>query len=110
MNSAEMLLAAPEFWVLVMACVIMLMDLFIREERRGIIHMLAMLTLVFAGIITMRHDYLAEGLSAITAFNGAFIRDPMGDVLKVFSFVTMGLIFTYAKYYLRSFGRRRGVA
>jgi len=104
MNSAQMLLAAPEFLVLVMACVIMLADLFIREERRGIIHMLAMLTLVFAGIITLRHDYLVEGVRAVTAFKGAFIRDPMGDVLKVFSFVTMGLIFTYAKYYLRSFG------
>lgn len=103
MNSAQMLLAAPEFWVLIMACVIMLADLFIREERRGIIHMLAMLTLVFAGIITLRHTYLVDGVRAVTAFKGAFIRDPMGDVLKVFSFVTMALIFTYAKYYLRSF-------
>ena len=104
MNSAQMLLAAPEFWVLVMACVIMLADLFIGEQRRGIIHMLAMLTLVFAGIITLRHDYLVEGVTAVAAFKGAFIRDPMGDTLKVFSFVLMGLIFTYAKYYLRSFG------
>ena len=52
MNSAQMLLAAPEFWVLVMACVIMIVDLFLREERRGIIHMLAMLTVIFAAIIT----------------------------------------------------------
>ena len=37
MNGAQMLLAAPELWVLVMACVIMLVDLFLREERRGII-------------------------------------------------------------------------
>ncbi len=27
----------------------------------------------------------------------------MGDVLKVFSFVIMGLIFIYSKFYLRSF-------
>ena len=45
MNGAQMLLAAPELWVLVMACVIMLVDLFLHEERRGIIHMLAILTL-----------------------------------------------------------------
>lgn len=104
MNSAQMLLAAPEFWVLIMACVVMVADLFISEERRGIIHMLAMLTLVFAGIITLRHDYLVEGTRAVTAFNGAFIRDSMGDILKVFSFVMFGLIFTFAKHYLRSFG------
>ena len=52
MNGAQMLLAAPEFWVLVMACVIMIVDLFLSEERRGIIHMLAMLTVIFAAIIT----------------------------------------------------------
>ncbi|MGB5488673.1 MAG: NADH-quinone oxidoreductase subunit NuoN, partial [Lysobacterales bacterium] len=103
MNGAKMLLAAPELWVLVMACVIMIVDLFIREERRGIIHMLAMLTVVFAAIITMRADYLVDGVQSMTAFKGSFIRDPMGDVLKVFSFVIMGLIFTYSKFYLRSF-------
>ncbi len=107
MNGAQMLLAAPEFWVLVMACVIMLVDLFLREERRGIIHMLAILTLVFAGIITLRGDYLADGILTVTAFNGAFVRDSMGDVLKMFSFVTLALIFTYSKFYLRSFNMFR---
>jgi NADH-quinone oxidoreductase subunit N len=107
MNGAQMLLAAPEFWVLVMACVIMLVDLFLSEERRGIIHMLAMLTLVFAGIITMRGDYLVNGMTTATAFQDAFVRDSMGDVLKVFSFVTLALIFTYSKFYLRSFNMFR---
>jgi len=103
MNGAQMLLAAPEFWVLVMACVIMIVDLFLREERRGIIHMLAMLTVIFAAIITLRADYLVDGVQSVTAFKDSFIRDPMGDVLKVFSFLIMGLIFTYSKFYLRSF-------
>ena len=103
MNGAKMLLAAPEFLVLVMACVIMVVDVFLREERRGIIHMLAMLTVIFAAIITMRGDYLIDGVQSVTAFKDSFIRDQMGDVLKVFSFVIMGLIFTYSKFYLRSF-------
>jgi len=103
MNGAQMLLAAPEFWVLVMACVIMIVDLFVREERRAIIHMLAMLTVIFAGIITLRGGYAVDGVQSVTIFKGSFIRDPMGDVLKVFSFVLMGLIFTYSKFYLRTF-------
>jgi NADH-quinone oxidoreductase subunit N len=108
MNGAQMLLAAPEFWVLVMTCVIMIVDLFLTEQRRGIIHMLAIATIVFAAIITLRGDYLAEGVLSVTAFKGSFIRDPMGDVLKIFSFVMMGLIFTYAKFYLRTFKLFRG--
>jgi len=103
MYGAQMLLAAPEFWVLAMACVIMIVDLFLREERRGIIHMLAMLTVIFAAIITLRGDYLVDGATSVTAFSDSFIRDPLGDVLKVFSFVIMGLIFTYSKFYLRGF-------
>lgn len=103
MNGAEMLLAAPEFWVLVMVCVIMMVDICLKQERRGIIHLLAILTLIFAGIITLRHDYMVDGITTVTAFNGAFIRDSMGDILKVASFFTLGLIFTYSKFYLRSF-------
>lgn len=108
MNGAQMLLAAPEFWVLVMACVIMVVDLFLREERRGIIHMLAMVTVIFAAIITLRGGTVVNGVQAATAFNHSFIRDLMGDVLKVFSFVIMGLIFIYSKFYLRSFKMFRG--
>ena len=103
MNEMNMLLAAPELWVLVMACVILIVDLFLREERRGIIHMLAMITLVFAAIITMRADYASEGVNSAVAFGGSFIRDSMGDVLKLFSFAVMGIVFVYAKFCLRQF-------
>ena len=107
MNSAQLILVAPEFWLLVMACAVMIVDLFVDEKRRGIIHMLAMLTLIFAVIITLRGDYLAAGMQSVTAFNDSFIRDPMGDALKVTSFIIMGLVFTYSKLYLRNFNMFR---
>ena len=103
MNTSNMLLAAPEFWVLTMACVILIADLFIVEERRGIIHMMAMVTLVFAAIITLRGDYLSAGLRSATTFNGSFIRDPMGDVLKLFSYFVLGMVYIYSKFCLRQF-------
>jgi NADH-quinone oxidoreductase subunit N len=98
-----MLLAAPEFWVLTMACIILIVDLFISEERRGIIHMLAMITLVFAAIIIARGDYGSAAQQSATAFNGSFIRDSMGDVLKLFSLFILGLVYIYAKFCLRQF-------
>ncbi len=99
-----MLLAAPEFLILILACVVMCVDLFLDESRRGIIHMLAMLALMFAAIITLRGDYHASGAWAVTAFNDSFIRDPMSDVLKLFCYATMALVYTYSKHYLRTFG------
>jgi NADH-quinone oxidoreductase subunit N len=98
-----MLLAAPELLVLVMACVILVVDLFLREERRGIIHMLALITLVFAAIITQRDDYLADGARSALAFSGSFIRDEMGDVLKLFSYIVLAMVYVYAKHCLREF-------
>ena len=107
MKAAQLLLAAPEIWVVAMAGVIAIVDLFLREERRGIIHLLAMLTVIFAAIITFRGGFLLDGVPAANAFSDNFIRDPMGDVLKVFSFVLMGMIFIYSKYHLRNFNMFR---
>ncbi|HLF29922.1 MAG TPA: NADH-quinone oxidoreductase subunit NuoN [Xanthomonadales bacterium] len=103
MNMSSVVLAVPEIWVFSMACIILLVDLFLREERRGIIHLLAMVTVIFAAIITLRADYVDQGLRLATAFNGSYLRDPMGDVLKLFTFVVLGFVFIYAKYYLRQF-------
>ena len=103
MTRMDLLLIAPELWVLAMTCVILFVDLFIKEERRGIIHLLGMVTLIFAAIITLRFDYrMGESTSAL-AFSGAFIRDQMGDMLKLFSYVVLAMVFIYAKFCLRQF-------
>jgi len=49
MTIAELQLALPEIFVLSMACVVLIADLFISDERRGLTHLLALLTLVFRG-------------------------------------------------------------
>ncbi len=107
MNVSNILLAAPEIWVFTMACVILLVDLFLREERRGIIQLLAMATVIFAGFITVRAEYVHDGSFIATAFNGSFLRDPMGDVLKLFTYFIVALVFVYAKSYLRQFNMFR---
>jgi NADH-quinone oxidoreductase subunit N len=107
METMNFLLAASEIWVLGMACFILVVDLFLRPERKGIIHMLAMLTLIFAAIITLRGDYGSNGQLTAVAFNGDFIRDPMGDLLKLFSYLVLAFVFVYAKFFLRQFNMFR---
>ena len=107
MNVPNILLAAPEIWVLTMACVILVVDLFLLEKQRGIIPLLAMVTVVFAAFITLRTEYAHDGTFIATAFNGSFLRDPMGDILKLFTFFIVALVFTYAKSYLRQFNMFR---
>jgi len=101
MTRMDFLLIAPELWILTMTCVILVVDLFIKEERRGIVHLLGMVTLVFAAIITLRSDYGTDG--AAFAFGDSFVRDQMGDMLKLFSYFVLAIVFVYAKFCLRQF-------
>jgi NADH-quinone oxidoreductase subunit N len=80
--------------------------LFISDERRGLTHLLALLTLVFATILTLRVMLPAGEVEY--AFSGTFIRDRFGDVLKVFSYIILAGVFVYAKHYLRRFGLFKG--
>ena len=102
MTRMDFLIIAPELWVLTMTCVILMVDLFLKEERRGIVHLLGMVTLVFAAIITLRVDDSMSGGAAL-AFNGSFVRDQMGDMLKLFSYFVLAMVFIYAKFCLRQF-------
>jgi NADH-quinone oxidoreductase subunit N len=99
----DLLLIAPELWVVTMTCVILIADLYLKDERKAIIHLLAMVTLVFAAIITLRIDYGPDRSVAALAFNGAFVRDQMGDMLKLFSYFVLAMVFIYAKFCLRQF-------
>ncbi len=106
MTISELQLALPEIFVLSMACVVLLADLFISDERRGLTHMLALVTLVFATILTLR--LMLPSGEVEYAFADTFIRDRFGDVLKVFSYIILAGVFVYAKHYLRRFNLFKG--
>lgn len=106
MTISELQLALPEIFVLGMTCVVLLADLFISDERRGLTHALAMATLVFAGILSLG-SMMAPG-DIEEAFAGTFVRDRFGDILKVFSYLIFLGVFVYAKHYLRQFHLFKG--
>ena len=106
MTLTELQLALPEIFVLTAACVILLADLFISDERRGLTHMLALIALVFAMILTLR-GMMPPGEMAF-AFSDSFVRDRFGDILKVFSYLILAGVFVYSKHYLRAFGLFKG--
>ena len=106
MSLSELQLALPEMFVAGMACVVLVADLFVTERRRGLTHTLALLGLVFAGIVTFR-VMMPAGESAL-AFSGTFLRDRFGDVMKLFSYLVLAGVFVYAKHFLRSAGLYRG--
>jgi len=96
--ASEFMMILPEIFVLSMACLILVLDLFLSDSERNISYWLTQLTLVFAAVITLS---INKGETQLLFF-GTFISDPMGAVLKVFIYLVVGLAFLYSRYYLRA--------
>ena len=96
--------ALPEIFVFSMACVILIVDLFLTERRRVVSYALTQLTLVGAAALTL------NGFSTTSSytFNQMFVADPLADVLKLAIYVLAFFAFAYSRTYLRDRGMYRG--
>jgi NADH-quinone oxidoreductase subunit N len=87
----------PEIFLLTMACVVLVVDVYIDDERRNLSYSLSQLTLlVTAGLIT-----LAQADQRALAFNDMFVQDALGDTLKLFILAITFVVFVYSREYLR---------
>jgi NADH-quinone oxidoreductase subunit N len=96
--------AAAEVFVLTAVCVILLIDVFLTDRWRWITYGLSLAALAGAAYVTVR--YGVDG--PVKAFDGMFIADPMGDVLKLFSYGTVAVAFLYSREYLQRRGLFKG--
>ncbi|VAW97706.1 NADH-ubiquinone oxidoreductase chain N [hydrothermal vent metagenome] len=92
----NLLPAVPEIFVLAATCVILLADLYIRDDKKVITYLMSLATLVGAAVLTIT---LHTGDTVLT-FSGSFVSDPMGDVLKVFVYLVTAAVFVYSRNYL----------
>ncbi|MDE2089664.1 MAG: NADH-quinone oxidoreductase subunit NuoN [Gammaproteobacteria bacterium] len=103
-ESPDFLLAAPEMFVLGMACFILVVDLFLTERSRIVTYLLTQLTLLGAVLLTLHFRTGAPRL----AFDGAFINDAMGEALKIVIYIVSAAVFLYSRGYLRERGLLKG--
>ena len=96
LNIANLAPAAAETYLLAAICVVLLIDVFLNDRQRWITYALSMLTLAGAAVVTTM--YAVD--HRVVAFNGLFVADPMGDVLKLFSYGTVAVSFLYSREYL----------
>jgi NADH-quinone oxidoreductase subunit N len=96
--------AAAEVFVLTALCVILVIDVFLTDRSRWLTYVLSLLTLAGAAYMTIRYGVQAR----VTAFDGMYIADPMGDVLKLFSYGTVAVSFLYSREYLQRRGLFKG--
>src|SRR4249920_3827432 len=89
--------AYAELFVLTAACVILLIDLFLSDKQRWVTATLTLATLAGAALIT---TYVSGVSERVTTFSGMFVADPMGDVLKLFLYLVVGVALLYARNYI----------
>lgn len=94
----------PEIFVLSMACVVLLADVYKKESNRTLTYLLSQATLLGALILTVSLHTSATEFT----FGGTFIKDAMGDVLKVFLYLVTFIAFLYSRQYLADRGLLRG--
>lgn len=96
--------AAAETFLIAAVCVILLVDVFLSDRGRWVTYALSLLTLAGCAWMTLQYGSDAR----VSAFNGMFVGDPMGDVLKLFSYGTVAVAFIYSKEYLQKRGLFKG--
>ncbi len=102
---ADFAIAAPEVTLLGVACVVLLLDLFIAESRRGLVFAATLAGLALTAYVTLTCvpvDGRTVGLG------GLYVADGVGMVLKVVAIITLMAVLVYSKGYLASRGLLQG--
>ncbi len=103
-ETPNLLLALPEIWLLAMACVVLVVDLYSSDRDHGPAFILAQITLLVGIGITMITQW---GVDA-TTFNGSYVADSLAAVLKSAILLLVFLGFAYSRDYMRDRGLLRG--
>ncbi|MEY3201677.1 MAG: hypothetical protein RIR70_1227 [Pseudomonadota bacterium] len=100
-------LAAAEIYVLSMACVVLLADLFWGKRCPRLAFGLTLITLAGAFVITFGLMSLIGG-QVVPTFSNMYLRDLMGDVLKLGAYIAVFAVVVYARGFLAARGQNKG--
>lgn len=97
LESLNLVPAYAELFVVTAACLVLLVDLFLSDKQRWITATLTFVTLAGAAAIT---TFVSGVDGRVTALGGMYVADPMGDVLKLFTYLIVGVTLLYSRDYL----------
>jgi len=92
----DLLPAAPEIFLAVMALAILMIDLLVKDSRRTVTYLLTQLTLVGCVLI----QFGTSTGEIVYTFSNMFVDDLMSDLLKLFLYVTVFVVMLYSRGYI----------
>ncbi|MFC1589467.1 NADH-quinone oxidoreductase subunit NuoN [Pseudomonadota bacterium] len=97
LEALNYLTAWPEIFLLSMACVVLVVDAFISDDKRDFSYLLAQFSL----LITFGLVMISQVDGRVVSFNGMFVQDAMSIVLKLFILALSAITFVYSRDYLK---------
>ena len=97
LDALNISLAWPEIFLLSMTCLLLVVDVFLKQAQRNASYFIAQFTLLGTLVIT----WVNSTGHRLEAFNGTFVVDPMADILKIFICLVVVLVFVYSRDYLK---------
>ncbi|HEU4856642.1 MAG TPA: NADH-quinone oxidoreductase subunit NuoN [Rhodanobacteraceae bacterium] len=93
----DLLVILPELYLTAAACLVLLFDVFIKDDQRDATHWVAIIVLL-VGIFLVIHGQPPQ---TVTAFGGMFVRDHMAEIIKVTVLIATILVFVMARPWLK---------
>ncbi|CAN5885690.1 NADH-quinone oxidoreductase subunit NuoN [soil metagenome] len=103
-NNMNLISLYPEIFLLLAICVILLIDMFLPDDKRNVTYALSLLTLVVCGALTL---FNSDGTTVYLSHN-MFVSDPMSNLLKLFSYIAIGVTLIYGRQYVSDRGMTNG--
>jgi NADH-quinone oxidoreductase subunit N len=106
MNNINLTPLYPEIFLVIATSAILLIDMYLPAAKRYITYALTIATLVVCTVLSLVD--INSGTTVYT-FNNMFVSDPMSSLLKVFSYIAVGLTLIYSRQYVDQRGMVNGV-
>ncbi|HVN46075.1 MAG TPA: NADH-quinone oxidoreductase subunit NuoN [Steroidobacteraceae bacterium] len=97
--------AVAEIWLVCAICVLLLIEVFAGERRRGLTATLTLVALAVGAALLVRYGQVRE---RTLLFDGTYLADELGVVLKLAAFLLVAVALLYSRAYLEHRNIQRG--
>jgi len=87
----------PEIFLLLAICAILLIDMFLPDSKRNVTYALSIIAVTICGVLTVA---FADTVKSEYVSNNMFVSDPMSVLLKLFSYIAVGVTLIYSRQYV----------
>ena len=105
MSNPNLVPVYAEIFLMIAASAILLIDMFLSEAKRSLTYYLSLATLAVCAYLSWV-DYAAG--TTVYTFNNMFVSDPMANLLKLFTYLAVGMTLIYSRQYVGQRGMVSG--